>query len=168
MLPHFGQLFVPLIISNVLHMLVVKYNIAPFLSIPINARLFGPNKTARGVLFVTLVSGLAFGLINSKQISPYLSNYLFGAVLGLAYVLMELPNSFIKRRLGIKAGQSSEKYKLLSILMDKSDSTLGVTITYSLLMNLQLIAACKIFLLAFSLHLGISYLLVLLKIKKSL
>jgi CDP-diacylglycerol--serine O-phosphatidyltransferase len=149
-------------------MLVVKFDIASLLSIPINGRLFGANKTLRGLLFLTITTALTFGLINTKQVTPELSNYIFGALLGLTYILMELPNSFIKRRLGIKAGQSSEKYKLISILMDKSDSTFGVTVVYSFLLGLGPIVGFKIFGIAFALHLGISYLLVLLKIKRSL
>lgn len=162
------QLFLPLILANVFHMIVVKFNLFSFLNIAIAKSVFGQNKTYRGFVFVTAASAFFVWLLNTKQLTPLISNFMLGASLGFVYVFMELPNSFIKRRLGIRPGESSERYKYISILIDKSDSTFGTVLCFGILTNLPLSEMAIIFLLAFSVHLSVSYLLVITKIKKSL
>lgn len=149
-------------------MLVVKYDLLSVLKIPISQSLFGKNKTYRGILFVTLASGFFVWLVNNSQVSELGSNFMLGCLLGLSYVIMELPNSFVKRRLGIKAGESSEQYKILSVVMDKSDSTLGVAICFGYFAQLSILSIAALFFFAFTTHLIVSYVLVKLNIKKSL
>ena len=192
---------IPLIISNVLHMVLVKKNGLPSLSIPINSIWFGPNKTLRGFVFVTIVNGIAYLIINwpggwlLSGLSPesYLQqeinighdptyqsyssdiNFLntllmqasIGAVYGLFYMLFELPNSWIKRRMGIDAGDSSSRSRWFFTLLDKTDSSIGVSLVFGYLNDFDFSMMFRFFIYAGLLHFSISGLLVLLKIKKS-
>ena len=89
-----------------------------------------------------------------------------GAFFGLTYSLFELPNSFIKRRLGVKSGQEADKNKWLFFFMDKSDSALGVTICLFLFNDNQtILSAVVTFFILVAIHSSISMLLVVLKIK---
>lgn len=172
MLNHLIALFIPLIITNVLHMVVVKRDYFAYLCHPINQKLFGKNKTYRGVFFVTTINAIIYYLLFQlkliEAVSVSIPQYYIGALLGLAYVLAELPNSFIKRRLKVAAGESATRNRVIFMLMDKMDSSLAVSICYSFLFDINFLGFITLFLTAFSLHLSISYLLTLIKIKKSL
>ena len=65
------------------------------------------------------------------------SSFLLALVLGLGYCLAELPNSFMKRRLGIKEGQTSGQHKWLFVIIDQADSAVGCMIAYRLLLPLS-------------------------------
>ncbi|HEX5361472.1 MAG TPA: CDP-archaeol synthase [Fluviicoccus sp.] len=134
----------PVIVGGVLHMMVVTRNLWPALCVPVNRRLFGANKTWRGMLAVPLLT--AFGavlLYPSEQLlgdwSPFAGEplWLAGVVAGLGYVLAELPNSFIKRRLGVAPGETPEQAKYLFILMDQLDSGIGVALAYVLFLDVS-------------------------------
>jgi len=183
---------VPLIISNVLHMVLVKKNGLPSLSIPINSIWFGPNKTLRGFVFVPIVNGIVYLIINwpggwlLSHLDPnfYLANKInfgainnlnllfqqaiIGVVYGLFYMLFELPNSWIKRRMGIASGESSKRHSWFFTLLDKTDSSIGVSFVFGYLYDFDLLLMFKFFVCAALLHFSISGLLVLSKIKKSL
>ena len=182
---------IPLIVSNVLHMVLVKKNGLTSLCIPLNSTLFGPNKTLRGFLFVPFVNGILYLVVNwpggwllSGLSSGYylqqeinigdinflnllLMQALIGAVYGLFYMLFELPNSWIKRRMGIASGESSTRFRWFFTLLDKTDSAIGVSLFFGFLNDFNIEMMLRFFLCASSLHFGISGLLVLSKIKKS-
>ncbi len=182
---------IPLIVSNVLHMVLVKKNGLTSLCIPLNSTLFGPNKTLRGFLFVPFVNGILYLVVNwpggwllSGLSSEYylqqeinigdinflnllLMQALIGAVYGLFYMLFELPNSWIKRRMGIASGESSTRFRWFFTLLDKTDSAIGVSLFFGFLNDFNIEMMLQFFLCASSLHFGISGLLVLSKIKKS-
>lgn len=165
------MLFVPLILANVLHMIIVKKNIFEQLNIPLSIALFGENKTIRGFIVVPLIAGI-IALLNSSLFGPLgfsnLTAFGVGFGLGLAYMIFELPNSYIKRRLGIKNGEKSEKYKYLQLFIDKIDSLIGIFLFYYIIMVISINDILVLFLASFLIHISISYLLVLLKIKKSI
>ena len=182
---------IPLILSNVLHMVLVKKNGLSFLSIPLQSTWFGPNKTLRGFLFVPVVNGILYLIVNwpggwlLSRLSPdyYLQQEInigkinclnlllmqaaIGAVYGLFYMLFELPNSWIKRRMGIASGESSKSFRWFFTLLDKTDSAIGVSLVYGFFNDFNLEMMLQFFICASSLHFGISGLLVLSKIKKS-
>ena len=168
---HIWILFVPLILTNVLHMVIVKRNLFSALAIPISAKHFGQNKTWRGLLFLPITNACFTGLMEMVfgPFTPLSSRAFFlGFLLGLAYVLAELPNSFVKRRLGIAPGGSAEKHKMLQTIIDKTDSLILVFLTYYLFLNVSLADVLTLFFAALIIHLTISRLLVAFKIKKSL
>jgi hypothetical protein len=88
--------------------------------------------------------------------------------LGFVYMLSELPNSFIKRRLGIPTGASSENYEILQLFADKTDSLIGASVFYFFLMKIQAWETVLLFTISLILHFSISYLLVLMNLKKSI
>ena len=182
---------IPLIVSNVLHMVLVKKNGLSSLCIPLNSTLFGPNKTLRGFLFVPFVNGILYLVVNwpggwllsglsseyylQQEINIGDINFLnlllmqvsIGAVYGLFYMLFELPNSWIKRRMGIASGESSTRFRWFFTLLDKTDSAIGVSLFFGFLNDFNIEMLLQFFICASSLHFGISGLLVLSKIKKS-
>lgn len=142
-------LFVP-ILAGIVNMIFLKLPLFSCLKKPIDGnltlkdgnRLFGENKTWKGLfgyVFFHVIFALLWGLISSKV--PYLEshNYFYmgrentvflnlqiGVLLGLAYSLFELPNSFLKRRIGITPGKTLEgAQKVFFIFLDQADSVFG-------------------------------------------
>ncbi|PCJ55426.1 MAG: hypothetical protein COA79_20700 [Planctomycetota bacterium] len=163
------ELFIPLILANVIHMFIVKHDLFLSLKKPLNENLFGRNKTYRGLMVVTVLTAI-FQLILSFILDAKLDDvdYAIGFILGLTYILCELPNSYAKRRLGIKPGDKSVKYKKLFAVVDKSDSTLGVCLVFVLIKCLGFEVFLTLFLSAFVIHYVISCLLVYIKVKESI
>ncbi len=176
---------IPLILSNILHMLVVKKNYLNFLNFPIHEKWFGENKTYRGFLIVPILNGLLFMILNwpggllrststqNFSIQNSLLNldsiyvlFLIGFIFGIFYVSFELPNSLIKRSLGIKAGESSQRGQLFFKALDKTDSAFGLSLFFGYLNNFNLQLMLTFFVIAVFLHVILSLLLVALKIKK--
>ncbi len=166
----------PLVITNIAHMILVKRNAWSILAIPIQEKAFGANKTWRGVVFISTVNaglyllinhpdGVLMAFLNQKQ---NLLQLLFtGWIFGIAYVLFELPNSFIKRRMGIEPGASAIHYKGLFTLLDKTDSALGVSLVFYFIHYVSSLDAIFFFLIASGLHFLFSWILYLRNIKKS-
>jgi CDP-diacylglycerol--serine O-phosphatidyltransferase len=164
---HIAIVLLPLLLSNVLHMMVVKTAIFSRLERPISIKLFGKNKTWRGFLVVSCVNGSLLFLVN-LLFSFHLSQaFLLGVVLGFSYMLFELPNSYMKRRLGIASGAKARKNSFLFMLIDKTDSAFGVNLVYFLLGFITFPDALLLFAISSSLHISMSYLLVQLHLKKS-
>lgn len=164
----FALILVPLILSNVLHMLVVKGNVWPQLAVPLNTKSFGKNKTWRGFVVVPLLNALFMGTLyflfeDGKIIEGIEAGFSFG----LIYMLAELPNSYFKRRAGVPAGEMPDRFSLIFRLADKMDSSLGVTIFAAWLYELTGLQSIYLFVLSFVLHAGLSFLLYQLKVKKS-
>jgi CDP-archaeol synthase len=104
-------------------------------------RIFGDNKTWKGLVVMIPAVGLAFltmrclfGLRESwlEQLWPHgLFIYLWlGCAAGLGYALGELPNSFIKRQLDIPPGQIARTGtgKWLNFFIDQTDSVIGALV----------------------------------------
>lgn len=118
----------PVVIGGVLHMVVVTRDWLPALKIPVQRHWFGANKTLRGFLVMPLLSALG-----GWCMAPSGEWVLTGALAGLAYVLAELPNSFIKRRMGVPPGEVPRRFRLLFVAVDQLDSGLGIALLYALL-----------------------------------
>ncbi len=166
-LQHICIVLVPLIFSNVLHMIVIKRDLFQCLKQPISRKLFGTNKTCRGFVFVSFAN--AFLLYSINFIFDLKLAYAFyvGFMLGFAYMLFELPNSFMKRRLGIQSGEQANSNKILFSLLDKMDSAFGVNLIYFLFGYITWQYAILLFVYSSFTHILISKLLVQLNIKKS-
>lgn len=154
----------PIVIGGVLHMVVVTHDLWPALRRPLHEGLFGRNKTWRGLIVMPALT--AIGGITLWPLSGWQAG-LIGACAGLGYVLAELPNSFIKRRLGIQPGALPQKHSWLGILVDQMDSGLGAAVAYALYPGYSL-AVCTLYVLTFPLTaLVVKRLLYLGKLKKS-
>lgn len=142
-------------------------------------RLFGDNKTWRGLMAMPLVAALVFAL--AVQFREHLPTWLaagiwarsvselagVGFVSGLAFMLAELPNSFIKRQLDIYPGAAARPpgRRILFLIVDRIDSTLGVLIVLSLLLPVHAMTWLWALLLGIGLHWIFSYWLFLLRLK---
>ena len=164
---HLLIVLVPLIITSTFHMIVVKKKFLTVLETPIWLAGFGENKTWRAMFFVPLTNGLCLWLISFVCGLPVVYPFLLGFTLGLSYLLFELPNSFLKRRVGIKPGSHHHKHKYLFYLLDKTDSAFGVTLTYFIITGITLKMTLALFLISSVTHGVIAFLLLKLKLKSS-
>jgi CDP-diglyceride synthetase len=168
-------LSIPLVVGGVLHMIVVKKDVLSYLKKPIHPRWFGHNKTWRGFFVMPLLTwpgvllgqGLEGFVDLSRPLLTSVPSWQLALVLGLGYCLAELPNSFMKRRLGIKEGQTSENLKWVFVIIDQADSAIGCLIAYALLISIP----AKIFLgtivFGTALHLAINMTLFKLNLRKN-
>ena len=164
---HISIVLIPLIFSNVLHMVVVKKNYINHLKHPVSRKLFGENKTWRGFVIVPFSNAIILHIINTLCYWSLKYAFFLGFVLGLAYVVFELPNSFVKRRLGILPGASFNYRGRSYSLIDKMDSAFGVCITYVLLEYIHYKYGILLFICSVFIHVMLSKLLVAIKIKTS-
>jgi CDP-2,3-bis-(O-geranylgeranyl)-sn-glycerol synthase len=105
----------------------MKYDWLSFSKQPIDCgytvrgrRLFGANKAFRGPLAVGLGAALGLGVqatvlhrwsgIRNIELFDYggVNGWLLGFLVGAAAMSAELPNSFVKRQLGVRPGQAGE------------------------------------------------------------
>jgi CDP-archaeol synthase len=106
-------IFLPALGAPLAHAPVLRWDLAPALRRPISRRLFGENKTWRGALVMT--GGSVAAALALHRLPSYRDRLpepvaeanpgLVGALLGIASWTGELPNSFVKRRLGIPPGE---------------------------------------------------------------
>jgi len=166
---HIYVLILPIIMGGVSNMIFMKLPILKSWRYPMDAhktfrgkRIFGDNKTWKGfsgMIVFTALSGLLFwGLLY-----PFSFFYLLrGAWIGFAYVLFELPNSFIKRRLNIASGKNGG---FLQTFFDQCDSVIGIALLYPVVYPLTWLEALGIFVILTATHYAINILLFHLKLK---
>ena len=126
-------------------------------------RIFGNNKTWRGLVVMIPAVAAAFGLLRSfagaeqatgdaasgsitgggSWLAPWsfgVGGYVaLGAWAGVGYMLGELPNSFVKRRLGVEAGQppTSSLGRTIAFIADQTDSVIGALLALSVFVSLS-------------------------------
>ena len=164
---HILIVLLPLVLANSLHMMIVKRNYFNILAIPIWTKGFGANKTYRGFIFLPIVNALILVTVNFILKFALDKPALLGFALGIAYLLFELPNSFLKRKFGIQPGGQHDKYKIIFSTFDKIDSAFGVALTYFIMGYVNLKYATLLFLCNILIHISVAKILVALKIKKS-
>ena len=122
-------------------------------------RILGNNKTWKGffgMIFLTALSAWLFWH------STFAYSYLYGAWLGFAYVLFELPNSFIKRRLGIESGKNGG---IIQTLFDQADSAIGYALFFAIIYPLTLYEIVAMIVIATVTHYTFNVLLFFLKLR---
>ncbi len=165
---HIWLFLIPMMTANILHMVVVKKQLFKFLAVPFAKKLFGKNKTYRGLFALPLIAAVTAG-ITSVFIPMNISDcFIIGLGLGFVYIVAELPNSFIKRRIGIAEGESSPKYKKLQLLIDKTDSLSGICLFYYLIGMADFQEILIIFIFSLGIHLSLSFLLYKIRMKESI
>lgn len=133
--------FGPLFLGLALHGLALRQRWWQSLQIPLDAgvtfrgkRLFGSNKTLRGVAFVALGTAIGYGLaawlgLFSEVPWPRLAIgrwIALGAAVGAAAMLSELPNSFLKRQLNVAPGGTASGVAAVGLyVLDQVDFLLG-------------------------------------------
>lgn len=148
-------LLLPLLGAAGLHGLILKYDWLAVLRRPIDRGfdfrgrpLFGANKTWRGVATVAAGCALVVGLqaewlhgyepIRRIELFDYgaVNGWLLGLWTGALAELSELPNSFVKRRLGIAPGrQAGGVAGVLFTAWDQLDVLLGLWVAYALVLD---------------------------------
>lgn len=138
-----------IVIAGTCNMFFVKLPILNWLKRPMDMgatladgkRIFGDNKTWKGFVGMILWTAIWFAIFTiiakasdsfynlawfSYRLYSTPESLLYGGIWGLGYVLFELPNSFIKRRLDVKPGKrASGFYKSIFIFVDQADSAIG-------------------------------------------
>ena len=156
---------VPYILAGVCNMLLVKSNFLIGLNKPIdngllwfdNKPILGKNKTWRGfigmVVFTTVWMVLLWILIPENMFFigrfhtlSFLFVMLVGFLTGLGYVIFELPNSIIKRRLNIVPGSNKKGFVgYLFMFIDQADSVVGIIIALYFIAPVNMLQAFIIF-----------------------
>ena len=108
-----GWVFLPVLGAPMAHAPVLRWDLAPGLRRPISRRLFGENKTWRGALVMTV--GTTAAAVALARVPAYrrrlpapiadANPVVVGGLLGLASWIGELPNSYVKRRIGVPPGE---------------------------------------------------------------
>ena len=180
------------ILAGILNMVWCKSQILKRLAIPIDGnknfidgkRIFGDNKTWKGLIgyiilnvFMACLWGLICGITKIEQYNFFYANHVntftyniaLGILLGLAYALCELPNSFIKRRLNILPGKTSQgTKKIFFIILDQADSVIGCVLVVSLFYKIGLTMFIEYIALGTITHILINMILYFMKLRKNM
>jgi CDP-archaeol synthase len=153
-----AYLFFPLLVGLALHGFCIKYDILAFLCRPIDRgrkfrgkRIFGENKTYRGVVVVSLGTAIGFGLqslflhriasVKSIELFDYafFKSVALGLTIGVAAMLSELPNSFIKRQFEIAPGTAAKGWKaVIFYVYDQIDFLLGASLVLAIVVPITI------------------------------
>ncbi len=171
-LPPSLLLFVPILGAMVAHAPVLRFDLVPGLKRPLDGgrtfrgrRIFGANKTWRGatVMFVgVLVATLALAQLPAywgripAEVARH-SPWIVGTLLGLGVVLGELPNSFVKRQIGIAEGtQRRSPLGVVVSVVDQGDFVLAIWLTLLPLYVLTVGEVLTAFLLVVAVHYAVN------------
>lgn len=146
-------------------------------------RIFGDNKTWKGFMgyiVLNIVCMVIWGMVcrgtNLEHYNMFyestqnnlINNVLIGFWLGLAYAAFELPNSFIKRRLGIVPGKSISGFlKAFFVFFDQADSVFGCVLVVYIYANMSVGFYFIYVLVGAVTHILINMLLYCLKLRKN-
>ena len=183
-------LILPIMLAGECNMIFVKIPLLVFLKKPMDGgkvlsdgrRLFGDNKTWKGFLGMILLG--AFWLFLFATLSTHFRwarkvsliplheldhAWFWGGVWGLGYVLFELPNSYVKRRLRIDPGTNAPGMKgKIFIFIDQSDSVLGCILFMLFFYVPSLIDGIMLFVLGTVVHIVVNMLLYLVRLKRQM
>lgn len=153
---HALYLIAPAVIAGCVHALVIKRDAFSRLAVPLDSGsdVFGENKTWRGVVVMVVVSTAAAAAIGLPLA--------LGACLGAAYSLAELPNSFVKRRLGIASGARASAIQYVA---DQGDSAAGCTLALIPFVDGAALLG-TVFVVGFAVHAAVDVLLYVFGVKQ--
>jgi CDP-2,3-bis-(O-geranylgeranyl)-sn-glycerol synthase len=131
-----------------------------------NHRIFGDNKTVRGLMMMPPASAATFALFAAYRDSlpswfaagiwdlPTAQMAVVGFFCGLAFMLAELPNSMFKRQLDVAPGEApaGAALRMFCLFLDRTDSTLGVLIVLSIMLPVHPLTWLWTLLLGTGLH----------------
>jgi hypothetical protein len=171
----------PVAFAAALHVGVLRLRLFERLKRPLDggrcwrgARLFGDHKTVRGAVVMVAGSIAGFALqqrwrVPSLELFDYSAAHAWGtgALLGLGFVVGELPNSFLKRRAGIPPGRhaTGPGYWLFTAL-DQLDSVVGGLVALSLAWRFDWLVVPVALLLCTLLHVAFNAIFVLVGLKE--
>lgn len=183
----------PVILAGISNMVVVKRKWFKKRANPMDygkelkdgKRIFGNNKTWLGfftMIGCSILTHTVWGLIckiftgmqSMNQLyllhnNTVLYNVVVGAVMGVAYMVFELPNSFIKRRIDIPDGKTEKGFKgKLFFVIDQLDSMFGVILVLAAVSKISLLQYINYVLLGGLTHICVNLVLYKLKIRRNL
>ena len=182
----------PVILAGVFNMVFTKTRLYQRHKAPIDhyrrladgKRLFGGNKTWAGffsMIVLCMAAQLAWGLalkalaleahneLYRIHANQWGYNLLAGFLFGLAYMLFELPNSFVKRRLGIPPGGSQGAGAgPVFFVVDQIDSLIGVAAVIYFLADISFLKYLGYIALGGVTHAGVNWLLLKMKVRRNL
>ena len=177
-------LIAPLLVAGAVHAPVIKRNLLAVLARPLDfgwtfrdQPILGAHKTWRGLLLMSAVAALvAFVQAQLYELPTFqrlsLLDYsetswlVLGLALGLSYSLSELPNSFVKRRLGIPPGEASTRRTVVQYVVDQADSAIGGTLVLALFLGFRWSLLLLVFAVGFLLHVVMDQLFVRFAVKR--
>lgn len=182
----------PLILGGICNMLFTKSKLYKENNLPIDNykmckdgnRLLGDNKTWIGfysMIVFCIICQVIWGIIckfcgitnlnewYSLIPNTLLFNVYIGFLIGLSYVLFELPNSFIKRRLNISPGKTGKGLKgCLFFIIDQIDSLLGVFLVLVFFAKIGWLDYLRYLLLGFITHIAVNWILYSLRVRRNI
>ena len=175
----FCWLAAPVVAAALVHLFVLRMRWLEPLRVPLDGgatfrgrRIFGDNKTVRGAVVMIVVS-MAVMTLQGVYRLPSLEYFDYGAanlaltgmLLGAGFVVGELPNSFLKRQLGVAPGAHGGVWHAV---LDQIDSIVGAL----LLLALVWVAPWQVwvigFLLGTGLHMAVNGIFVLVGVKRTI
>ena len=181
----------PLILAGIFNMIFTKTRIYKNNKFPIDfgknfvdgKRIFGDNKTWIGFISMILfciifqviwgrITGY-FNFENNNELyiiyeNTICFNILIGFLFGFTYMICELPNSFIKRRINIIPGKTDKGLKgILFFIIDQIDSLIGVFFVLMLFNGMSLSRYFLYLFLGALTHIIINLILFCLKIRRN-
>jgi hypothetical protein len=154
-----GYLLLPLLGGGIFHGLCMKFGWLAVLKRPIDGgrtlrgrRLFGANKTIRGVVAVGIGTAILLGVqaellhrlpsVRAVELFDYsrVNGWLLGFLVGAAAMCAELPNSFVKRQLDVRPGDAARgTIGLVLYLVDQVDLLVGAWLAFALILDVRLV-----------------------------
>lgn len=183
----------PMILTAIINALFCKSSILNVLKVPIDRgkvlkdgrRLFGSNKTWKGfigTIVICSVLNIVWGGISSLNQTLENMNYMYvyyqntwiynmltGFLFGAAYAVLELPNSYIKRRLNITSGnQGKGGIGTLFKIYDQVDSLIGVMLVVAIFGRLSFKIYVLYVIVGGVTHVAVNFILFELKLRKTI
>lgn len=168
----------PILIAGLAHVAVITLDLAPRLARPIDdgrrwggRPLLGRNKTWRG--FVVMPAATAMTIAAQQALAARSRRlaalaplargappaWVVGAICGAAYVIAELPNSFVKRRFGVAPGASAPRARAAQYVVDQLDSVVGCAVAIRMLYRIETVDAAASALLGAGCHVAVERLM---------
>jgi CDP-2,3-bis-(O-geranylgeranyl)-sn-glycerol synthase len=181
-----GFVILAFVLAGLAHSLWLRSRWAARCRVPIDGGrtwrrrpIFGKNKTWAGFLVLPLAAGAAFPLLRLAADGmpeafrrglwplPIPGYALLGVWTGLGFMAGELPNSFIKRQLGVAPGEAptGRAARLAWFLIDRVDSLLGAFLAQAIVVPVGFWYAFYLLLVGPGLHWLFSALLYYLGVK---
>lgn len=168
-----AYLLFPLLGGAAIHGLCMKFGWLGFLARPVDAgltcrgkRLFGANKTIRGIVAVGAGASLLFGIqthslhlireIRLVELFDYshVNGWILGFVMGVSAMLSELPNSFLKRQLNAPPGGTPPDAvsRLFFLVVDQIDLLCGVWLVLFSVVRITITRIALSIIIVFTIH----------------
>jgi len=165
---------VPILGAAIVHGPVLRFDLLRDLKRPLDGgatlrgrRIFGDNKTWRGAF--SIVAGIMLAAVLLSWWPAYWTLLplevqradprVFGLLLGIGFVVGELPNSFLKRQLDIAPGSQRRTLSgVLISLYDQGDFVLGMWLTLAPIWVMTPLEALLAFVVAVGGHLIVNVL----------